>query len=32
VRAEAWDEDRSRPVAAATGAFTVERGTPPVAS
>ncbi|NKX44587.1 PaaI family thioesterase [Roseicyclus persicicus] len=25
VRAEAWDEDRARPVAAATGAFTVER-------
>jgi uncharacterized protein (TIGR00369 family) len=25
VRAEAWDQDRSRPVAAATGAFTVER-------
>jgi uncharacterized protein (TIGR00369 family) len=25
VRAEAWDEDRSLPVAAATGAFTVER-------
>lgn len=25
VRAEAWDEDRTRPVAAATGAFTVER-------
>lgn len=25
VRAEAWDEDLSRPVAAATGAFTVER-------
>jgi len=28
VRAEAWDEDRSRPVAAATGAFTVERPAP----
>ena len=28
VRAEAWDEDRTRPVAAATGAFTVERITP----
>ena len=27
VRAEAWDEDRTRPVAAATGAFTVERST-----
>jgi len=27
VRAEAWDEDPSRPVAAATGAFTVERVT-----
>jgi uncharacterized protein (TIGR00369 family) len=27
VRAEAWDEDASRPVAAATGAFTVERAT-----
>lgn len=26
VRAEAWDEDGTRPVAAATGAFTVERG------
>jgi uncharacterized protein (TIGR00369 family) len=25
VRAEAWDEDRDRPVAAATGAFTVAR-------
>ena len=25
VRAEAWDEDRARLVAAATGAFTVER-------
>jgi uncharacterized protein (TIGR00369 family) len=25
VRAEAWDEDPTRPVAAATGAFTVER-------
>jgi uncharacterized protein (TIGR00369 family) len=25
VRAEAWDEDAHRPVAAATGAFTVER-------
>ncbi len=25
VRAEAWDADESRPVAAATGAFTVER-------
>ncbi|MDG4649697.1 PaaI family thioesterase [Roseibacterium sp. SDUM158017] len=25
VRAEAWDDDRSRPVAAATGAFTVAR-------
>jgi uncharacterized protein (TIGR00369 family) len=25
VRAEAWDADRTRPVAAATGAFTVER-------
>lgn len=32
VRAEAWDEDRSRPVAAATGAFTVDRGMPEVAS
>jgi uncharacterized protein (TIGR00369 family) len=28
VRAEAWDEDRTRPVAAATGAFTVERPAP----
>ncbi len=26
VRATAWDEDSSRPVATATGAFTVERG------
>lgn len=26
VRAEAWDADETRPVAAATGAFTVERG------
>lgn len=25
VRAEAWDEDRARPVAAATGAFTLDR-------
>jgi len=25
VRAEAWDEDTDRPVAAATGAFTVQR-------
>lgn len=25
VRAEAWDEDATRPVAAATGAFTIER-------
>jgi len=28
VRAEAWDEDSTRPVAAATGAFTVERVPP----
>lgn len=28
VRAEAWDEDPTRPVAAATGAFTVERALP----
>lgn len=28
VRAEAWDDDKSRPVAAATGAFTVERAGP----
>lgn len=28
VRAVAMDEDRDRPVAAATGAFTVERGEP----
>jgi uncharacterized protein (TIGR00369 family) len=28
VRAEAWDDDRARPVAAATGAFTVERLAP----
>ena len=28
VRAEAWDDDRTRPVAAATGAFTVERSAP----
>ena len=27
VRASAWDEDAERPVAAATGAFTVERAT-----
>ncbi len=26
VRATAWDEDAARPVATATGAFTVERG------
>ncbi len=26
VRCHAWDEDRSRPVASATGAFTLERG------
>ena len=30
VRAEAWDEDRTLPVASATGAFTVERITPRV--
>lgn len=29
VRAEAFDEDRARPVASATGAFTVERGGKP---
>lgn len=30
VRAVAMDEDRDRPVAIATGAFTVERGGPPL--